>query len=292
MSNYMSGIARINGCIIARLAQAEKNSTFTSTNFSLMKRTYIILLVIVTTLLISYQSPAGKSDLERVRNRVREELMKSRVDDSRIETLINSLGEDGSWPDIDYKDVSRTGFDNGDHVRNLVLMARAYRKESSDYYQDKNLKTKIISALQFWNENDFICDNWWWNQIGTPDALITTLLIMDKDLPQNLVDETLPIIGRAHINAWGARQSGDRIKIAGISAKHYLYLRDQAEFEKLIKIIEGEIRFVSGRGMQYDYSFHHRVDRVNNTLSYGTGYADAFVEWAVYVKGTEYTLSE
>jgi chondroitin AC lyase len=44
--------------------------------------------------------------------------------------------------------------------------------------------------------------------------------------------------------------------------------------------------------MQYDYSFHHRVDRVNNTLSYGLGYADAFAEWAALVSGTKYKFSE
>lgn len=43
--------------------------------------------------------------------------------------------------------------------------------------------------------------------------------------------------------------------------------------------------------MQYDYSFHHREDRVNNTLSYGIGYADVFTEWAVYVAGTDYAFS-
>jgi chondroitin AC lyase len=49
---------------------------------------------------------------------------------------------------------------------------------------------------------------------------------------------------------------------------------------------------MGGRGIQYDYSFHHRVDGVNNTLSYGTGYASAFIEWAAYVAGTSYAFSE
>ncbi|MCF6332852.1 MAG: hypothetical protein L3J11_06170, partial [Draconibacterium sp.] len=51
-------------------------------------------------------------------------------------------------------------------------------------------------------------------------------------------------------------------------------------------------REAGGRGIQYDNSFHHRVDGVNNTLSYGLGYADAFVEWALYTNGTQYSFSE
>jgi len=243
-------------------------------------------------LFTSYTPPISDNDMEIVRQRVIDELMKSHANDSRVENLTKTIQEDGSWANINYIDVSRTGFEHGDHLRNMLTMSRAYKSEKSAFYQDETLKTKIISALEFWTKNDFICDNWWWNQIGTPGNLVSIVLIMDEDLPENLVKEILPIIGRAHINAWGARQSGDRIKIAGISAKHYLFLRDEAKFDELIRIIDGEIKFVSGRGLQYDYSFHHRVDRVNNTLSYGMGYANAFVEWARYVNGTEYTLSE
>ena len=47
----------------------------------------------------------------------------------------------------------------------------------------------------------------------------------------------------------------------------------------------------NGRGLQYDYSFHHRTDGVNNTLSYGLGWANAFVEWAYYVRNTDYAFS-
>lgn len=59
------------------------------------------------------------------------------------------------------------------------------------------------------------------------------------------------------------------------------------------RIIEGEIKFSTGeRGMQHDYSFHHRVDRVNSTTSYGYGkYSNAFGEWSWYVAGTKYAFS-
>ena len=133
--------------------------------------------------------------------------------------------------------------------------------------------------------------------------MVSLMLIIGDELPADLVEKTQPIIGRAHINASGARPGGDRIKIAGIQAKNMLFLNQDVQFEEVIRVIEGEIKFVpwigmqygytyrltrgglgtpeaSGRGMQYDYSFHHRTDGVNNTLSYGLGYASAFVEWA------------
>ena len=117
---------------------------------------------------------------------------------------------------------------------------------------------------------------------------------MDESLREEQKEGMLPIARRANLNAWGARPSGDRIKIAGMQAKTALFCRDEKELKMVLKVIEGEIKLVAPteRGIQVDYSFHHRVDRVNNTLSYGLGYVDAFAEWASNVNGTRYAFSE
>ena len=208
----------------------------------------------------------ASSDVEILRQRFIGEQMKPPVNDSHIRQLMSSIHKDGTWPGIDYKDVSKTGFQHSEHLNNLVELSRAYKKKGSEFKGDKKLKRVIYSALDYWLANDFICENWWWNQIGTPNLLVSMLLIMDDDLTKEQVVKTLPMVGRANLNATGARPSGDRIKIAGILAKTLLFNRDEAQFKGVIKVIEGEIKFATGRGMQYDYSFHHREDRVNNTL--------------------------
>jgi chondroitin AC lyase len=219
--------------------------------------------------------------------------MEPAVNEVHTRELMSTIRQDGTWPGIDYVDVSNTGFQHGQHLSHLVELSRAYKKHGSKLKGDKKLKQVVYSALDYWLANDFICQNWWWNQIGTPSALVSVLLIMDTDLTKEQVAKTLPMVGRAHLNATGARPSGDRIKIAGILAKTLLFNRDEARFNEVIRVIEGEIKFNTGqRGMQHDYSFHHREDRVNNTLSYGLGYADAFAEWAAFVAGTKYQFSE
>ena len=236
---------------------------------------------------------AATSEIELLRQRVIAELMAPPVDDTSVRQLMASIRPDGTWPDINYVDVSNTGFQHARHLGNMVELSRAFKKKGIRLKGDKKLKQAIYSALGYWLVNDFICQNWWHNQIGTPNALITVMLIMDNDLTAEQVAKTLPMIGRAHLTASGARPSGDRIKIAGILAKNLLYRRDEVQLSEVIRVIEGEIKFNTGqRGMQHDYSFHHREDRVNNTLSYGTGYADAFAEWAAFVAGTKYQFSE
>jgi chondroitin AC lyase len=253
--------------------------------------TNTFLLILLT--FAAFAGTAPKSDLEVIRQRFVDELMAPEVNDAKIDVLMKSIQTDGTWANIDYKDVSRTGFQHAEHLRNMVEMSRAFKKKGSKFKGNKQLKKAIYSALDFWLGNDFICDNWWHNQIGTPNALAGVLLIMDEDLTKEQVSGILPMVGRAHLEATGARPSGDRIKIAGILAKTLLFQRNETQFNDVVRVIEGEIKFSTGfRGMQHDYSFHHREDRVNNTLSYGLGYADAFAEWAANVSGTKYQFSE
>ncbi|TNF44587.1 MAG: chondroitin lyase, partial [Bacteroidetes bacterium] len=205
-----------------------------------------------------------------------------------------NMNDDGSFQGIDYDDLSRTaGFPHRRHTENMVYLAKAYKTKSSDYFKSKKVMADIVKELQYWVDHDFFGDNWHDNQISTPTNLENLMLIIGDDLPKDLVEKAQPMIGRAHMNASGARPSGDRIVIAGILAKNMLFLGNREEFDKVIRIIEGEIKFSTGeRGMQHDYSFHHRVDRVNNTTSYGYGkYANAFGEWSYYVAGTKYAFS-
>ena len=244
--------------------------------------------------LFSLPAHAKKDDFLIVKERVVAELMKTPIDDGRVETIMDKINEHGSFKDVNYVDLSRTaGFPQRYHTYNLVYLAKAYKNKASSYYKNKKLKEKIDRAFCYWVDHDFFGDNWHNNQITTPTNLVNLMLIMGEDLPQDKVKEAQPIIGRAHMNASGARPSGDRIVIAGILAKNLLFIGDRLQFDKIIKLIEGEVKFSTGhRGMQHDYSFHHRVDRVNNTTSYGYGkYANAFGEWSYYAANTKYAFS-
>jgi chondroitin AC lyase len=116
------------------------------------------------------------------------------------------------------------------------------------------------------------------------------MLAVGNDLPKEMVEKAQPMIQRANMSASGARPSGDRIVIAGLVAKNLLFLGKDLEFDEIIKIIAEEMKFSTGqRGIQHDFSFHHRPDRVNNTDSYGYGkFANAYGEWSFYVSGTKY----
>ncbi len=236
-------------------------------------------------------SKAQSNDLLTIKGRIVSELLNNKPDDKLVESNLTKLNEDGSFNDINYTDLSRTAsFPHGRHTADLATMGRAYKTQSSAFYQSVQVKNAIIKGLEYWIKNDFVGDNWHDNQITTPTNLINLMLAIGNDLPQDLIEKAQPMILRANMDASGARPSGDRIVIAGLVAKNILFLGMDKEFDKTIKIIVEEMKFSTGeRGIQQDFSFHHRPDRVNNTSSYGYGkFANAYGEWSFYVAGTKY----
>ncbi|PHN05280.1 polysaccharide lyase family 8 super-sandwich domain-containing protein [Flavilitoribacter nigricans] len=259
-----------------------------------MKPTIRSILPLFFLLIFNASLPAQADDFAIIKDRVVAEVMNTTIDDERVAEILTNVQEDGSFAGIDYSDLSRrAGFPHRRHTSDLVYLAKAYKTNSSAYYRSAELKEQIILLLKYWVDNDFFGDNWHNNQISTPTNLVNLMLVIGDELPKDLVEKAQPMIGRAHMNASGARPSGDRIVIAGILAKNLLFTAQKEAFDEVIRIIEGELKFSTGsRGIQHDYSFHHRVDRVNNTTSYGYGkYANAFGEWSYYVAGTRYAFS-
>ena len=274
-----------------------------------MKR-IILALLSLCVLLPAFAKP--DADIEKLRKQFQAEALSQPVNIERVQSLMDSLRPDGTWPGIDYVDTARIAFQHTRHLDNLVSMALAYKQEGSPLRKNRTLKKQFDLALNHWLEKDYICENWWNNQIGTPTTMVQLLYIMDKDLSREQVEKMLAIAGRANMDASGARPSGDRARIASILAQTQLWCRNAAEVEEVLKIIEGEVKFsgeepmvrtadggrahpnyfAGGRGMQRDYSFHHRPDRVNNTSSYGTSYMSAIVEWAIKVSDTRFRFSE
>lgn len=258
-----------------------------------MPALFKLYISVLSLVWMPWFNPVQANDIEIIKKRVVDELMKTPIEDQKVTDILHIMAADGSFMDIDYGDLSRNaGFPHRRHTSDLVYLAKAYKSKHSTYYGSQSLKERIITSLEYWVIHDFFGDNWHDNQITTPTNLVNLMLVFGDEIPQELILRAQPIIGRAHMGASGARPSGDRIVIAGILAKNLLFLDDAAGFDPIIALIADEVKFSTGeRGIQHDFSFHHREDRVNNTVSYGYGkYANAFGEWSYYVADTRYAF--
>lgn len=265
------------------------------TKFSYLPGGGMLLLLLISPLLTAASGLEVDSDttdrsLEIVRDRVIAYVMQGGVDEAQVERILHTLAPGGYWPDIDYEDVSRTGFEHSEHLGNMLDMARAYKKPGNRFTGDPELKKAIHSAFDFWIEHDFRCDNWWWNEMGTPLRIIRLMLIMDTELTENQRREGLRIAGRAHMQSAGARPGGDLIRVATIWGKRGLFMRDPEVLEEVVGIIASEMKTTTGRGLKPDLSHHHRRDNVISTLSYGMYLPSQFSTWALFIDGTRFSL--
>jgi chondroitin AC lyase len=236
--------------------------------------------------------PSASQDLEIIRKRIVDDLMEPAVNADKIQQLITTLQPDGSWPGINYKDVSRTGFQHSRHLENMMDLARAYKKTGSSYYGKEEVKKTFSAAMDFWIKNDFICDNWWWNEMGAPNSIVNTMLIMDTDLTEYQREYGAKIAYRANMQSTGFRPGGDQIVVAGMLGKQALLNRNEDTLHRVIEHMKTEVAVTTGRGLKPDMSFHHRTDNVISTLTYGSGFANSFSYWMVKTAGTKYALPE
>ena len=245
---------------------------------------------IVYTSPVKTEKNIADPDLENLRKRIVDDLLEPAVEGDKIKQLVKTIRADGSWPGINYKDTSRTGFQHSVHLENMLDLARAYKKQGSEFYMNADVKKTVSSALDFWIAHDFICENWWWNEMGTPNWMINTLLVLDTALTENQRTEGARIASRASLTGFGARAGGDFVPIAGMVTKQGLFKRDEAMLENALKVMADQIKITLDRGIKPDLSFHHRTDKVISIHTYGTSYVSSFSYWMVKNAGTKYAL--
>lgn len=231
-------------------------------------------------------------DLEIIRERIIMDLQQPAVNKEEVEGLVKTIREDGTWPGINYVDTSRTGFEHRIHLENMQTLARATSKKGSPFMNDAQTKKVLSAALDFWLKNDFRCQNWWWNEMGTPQFMINILMLMDTNLTEAQKIAGLKIANRANLEAHGARPGGDLLPIAGMLGKQALFTRNEAVLERVISAMALEIKITTDRGIKHDLSFHHRTNNVISTLTYGTNFANSFAYWAVKISGTRFKFPQ
>ncbi len=259
------------------------------------RRMISVALLIILLFQFSVADAAGTGDgneMSIIRERFIEDIIGDIPAERTVRELIERQNEDGTWPGINYTDVSRTGFEHRIHLENMLLMSRAYAHRDSAFHGDRRLRDALMSALDYWLANDFISDNWWWNEMGTPRLLSRTLLLIDGELSDEQRAAGVRIASRASLEGFGARPGGDLIQIAGIMGKRALLENNSDDIKKAVNAMTTQVRIGSGRGLQPDLSLQHRTDRVTSTLTYGYGFASSYADYALKLKDTSYMFSE
>lgn len=264
---------------------------------------------------------AADPDVERAKAQIVAQLVENlpevdvRNQDSRIakrnpagyvHNVLALLNPDGSWSDIDYADMTRGAWKPAQHTNRLVEMARIYADPAGPLHGDATLRAAIHSALGHWLKHQYVASNWWYNDIGTPTAFATFMLLFEKELTPEERTVGLKIVGHANISSTGQ----NRVWIAGNHLRRGLLREDLAAIQYARDVIVKEVAVApmvvapkppavpkntpkpllpSAEGIQADFTFHQHGPMLQFG-NYGLTYAKDMEAWADALRGTRWAF--
>ncbi|MCC7261466.1 MAG: hypothetical protein IT369_02985 [Candidatus Latescibacteria bacterium] len=210
------------------------------------------------------QFPRLQGDLALVKDRLCA-VLRQTPDLAAVRGWLDSLGTNGSWPDLDYTDQDRTTWRAPAHLHRLVALAQARATAPGD----EALHRALLAGLDHWLAADYLNPNWWWNQIGVPGALSQLALLMEADLSAAQRAKVLEILHRAQLGMTGQ----NLVWVADITLRRGLLEQDPEVVGRAFAAVAGVIEVSAAEGIQADYSFHQ-----HGPCLYSHGYGAAFAQ--------------
>ena len=174
-------------------------------------------------------------------------------------------------------------------------MAVAYCGGDASTKGNPRLKAKLISALDYWLQNDFQGPSWWINMIRIPKILGVTLLMLEQDLTPEQVAKGVQILDRATVrNAHEDRlPTGANLTWRATNQAYRGLLEHSSEvLSDALTLLFAEIRVAAPghEAIQADASFHQH-GQVLYSGGYGYNFTDDCTSWVELTQGTRFAPS-
>lgn len=170
----------------------------------------------------------------------------------KIKLYISSLSVNGTWPDINYGDTKRSGWEPKIHAERILELVKLYYSKQTSYYQSADVEAVIHKALRYWFTAKPVCLNWWYNQIGIPKTLGTAFVLFEQKLTPEEKVAAISVMENAKFGMTGQ----NKVWLAGNVMMRAL-LQDNVELVKMARdTIASEIVTGGTEGIKADWSFH------------------------------------
>ncbi|MBO9618697.1 MAG: hypothetical protein J7539_06620 [Niabella sp.] len=248
----------------------------------------ITVLLLPFCLFASFSAAAlARTDsLSVLKKHVLQNILSGKPDDATGLSFAAHQQKDGSWQDIDYSSKIRGGWPVTDHLGRLLNMAMIY-VANPGLKEHTALKTELSTGLDYWLNNDFICPNWWYPQIGVPRLLGQLMLLLEPELTKTQLEKGVRILDRAKIGMTGQ----NKVWLSGNVIYKSLLTGDIAPIRAAVSAIESEIVVSENEGVQPDYSFHQHGPQ-QQFGNYGLSFAGDMEMWASIFHGTPFQMDE
>ncbi|MBK6284735.1 MAG: polysaccharide lyase 8 family protein [Draconibacterium sp.] len=257
---------------------------------NLINLTLILLLFSCTqpkTSKVFEQTKNYPEELQLLHQNVLTNILDEPADLQYVKELLDEMQDDGTWGDIDYTSKERGGWTPRNHLSNLLEISKAYQTSGTEFYQQKNISKKMHLALNFWLENDLICPNWWYPEIGVPMVLAPVMILMEAELSPEQIEKGVKILNRSKIGMTGQNkvwQSGN-VLLRNLLLKNVDTIRIASES------IKEELVVSTGEGVQPDWSYHQHGPQLQFG-NYGLAYVGDMIKWITILRNTPFQFNE
>ncbi|MBQ6141545.1 MAG: hypothetical protein IJI54_09690 [Kiritimatiellae bacterium] len=203
-----------------------------------------------------------------------------RANDERAARLVATQRDDGSWPDVDYVNMTRSMFNAVRHFYNMRVIARSPRTPEKE--------RALHKALAFWLDGGFRNPNWWWNRIGVPLPLGTVALLMDDILS---AEERARVVKALQVSKIGMTAQ-NRVWFATCVLYRALIEGNEADAKTAHAAILDEFKVSKTvEGIQSDWSFHQHGNQAQFG-NYGASYISTMTQLVAMFNGTPWAVPD
>ncbi len=209
------------------------------------------------------------------------------LDVKKLERYLSTLSAEGAWPDIDYRDQKRSGWEPKNHPERILELAKLYLSPQTAYYHSSQVETAIHRAIGYWFSAKLTCPNWWYNQIGVPKTLGSAFVLFE--------DRLTPDEKRQAIETMQASQFGmtgqNKVWLAGNVLMRALLQDDAALARQARDTIASEIVTGGKEGIKDDWSFHQHGAQ-QQFGNYGLSFVSSMSFYSQIFAGTPLAFTE
>lgn len=204
------------------------------------------------------------------------------ADIKQAQRYASEMKNDGSWPDIDYANQSRSAWPAAKHPQRILELAIAMHQPGIAAEDRAQLKNACLQALAWWRKHDPQCPNWWYNIIGVPQSLSATALLMGTDLDP---DDVQYLLRNIMMRGKQIMTGQNRVWISGNNLNFGLFMQQTPMVRNAADAIWDEVKMTTLEGIQPDASFHQHGAQ-QQFGNYGLAFASDIQHWWEMLRNT------
>ncbi|MGE4565666.1 MAG: hypothetical protein AB7F32_12395, partial [Victivallaceae bacterium] len=253
-----------------------------------MKKIVVLLGLLLAALLTLRAEVLSENDFATLRRQLTAFHAGREGNVDEAEKYLREIRPDGSWSDLDYQNTQPGRWPTQRHLARARLLALAYADPASRLAGRPEPAAAARRALEFWIKNDFRNPNWWPMQIGVPQTIAATLIMLGDQAPPELVARARPLLERSKPGMTGQ----NRVWLSAVHVLKGMVYRDADMVKSGRDVIFEELAIAprDREGLQPDWSFHQHGPQ-HQFGNYGLGFVDSMVQWGTIFAGTPFAMT-